>query len=375
MRFGLLVCAMTLIVTAPAGIASQNDPRQPGSEAGQRIRQLQREADALARQTSGILNDLRRLEVQRQIKVEELKKADAELADVLRVIEQTTARLKALEAERQNDTPWVREHLVALYKRGRVGYLRLLLATDDLRAMARISRGVAAMAGIDRMRLAAHRETLRQQRAAIDDLQAHRARAEAARVTAKDARLALERAVAANNDRLDDLDRQRDLAARYIGELQAAQNELQRSVAALPGNAPVLPLAPFKGLLEWPVNGSIRSRFGRSTADRFGSSVLRNGIEIAATEGAPVRAIHAGTVAYAAPFSGFGTLVILDHGQNAFTLYGHLSQASVTNGTRVGRNQVIGRAGRTPDGVPAAYFELRIDGRPVDPVQWLRSPR
>jgi murein hydrolase activator len=88
-----------------------------------------------------------------------------------------------------------------------------------------------------------------------------------------------------------------------------------------------------------------------------------------------LRAVHGGTVAFAAPFAGYGTLVIVDHGQEAFSLYGHLSQVTVTRGARVGRGDEVGRAGRTPTGEPAAYFELRIDGRPVDPVQWLRSIR
>jgi septal ring factor EnvC (AmiA/AmiB activator) len=238
-----------------------------------------------------------------------------------------------------------------------------------------MSRGVAAVLAIDRIRLDAHLQTLRQHRVAIDELESQRTKAEAARVTSQKARTALEQAVAAHNKRLDDLDRQRDVAARYIGELQSAQSELQRSVAALPGNSPIQPLAPLRGFLDWPAAGRVLSRFGRSTADRFGSTVSRNGIEIATDEGTPVRAVHPGTVAFAAPFTGFGTLVIVDHGQNTFTLYGHLSQVTVTKGARVGRNEVIGRAGRTPDGVPAAYFELRIDGRPVDPVQWLRSQR
>ena len=70
---------------------------------------------------------------------------------------------------------------------------------------------------------------------------------------------------------------------------------------------------------------------------RFGTTIVRNGIEVAATEGTAVTAVHEGTVAYAAPFTGFGTLVIVDHGQSAFTLYGHLSEAVVSAGTNVSR--------------------------------------
>ena len=207
------------------------------------------------------------------------------------------------------------------------------------------------------------------------DLDARRVDLTRARATALAARQALDRAAAAHNRRLDQLDEERDLAARYIGELQTAQAELQKAALARTASTPALPLAPFKGSLEWPITGRLLSHFGLNTASRFGTTIVRNGIEIAAPEGSPVRAVHGGTVAYAAPFTGFSTLVIVDHGGGAFTLYGHLNQAVVTNGARVGRGDVLGRSGLTPDGSPAAYFELRIDGRPVDPVQWLRSIR
>jgi septal ring factor EnvC (AmiA/AmiB activator) len=88
-----------------------------------------------------------------------------------------------------------------------------------------------------------------------------------------------------------------------------------------------------------------------------------------------VRAVHDGAVAHAAPFEGFGTLVILDHGGGGFSLYGHLADAAVAAGAPVERGAVVGRAGRNPEGVNALYFELRIDGQPVDPLQWLGSPR
>lgn len=378
----------TLVVAAIAGNivtraqTPSDEARDLARQASQRIAELQREADRIAQQARTILSELRGLDVQRQIKAAEVAKADAELKQVLVALDEASARAAALESERLAETPLVRERLVEIYKRGRVGYLRLLLAADDLRAIGRMSRGVAAVARLDRVRLETHRKTLRQEREAIAELQKRRAGVDRARAASLKARQALDQAVAAQNRRLDELDQRRDLAARYIDELQSAQAELQRfsESAARAGSAPAsgavaLPIAPFRGSLDWPIAGRILSRFGRSRADRFGTTIVRNGIEIAAQDGAPVRAVHGGTVAYAAPFTGFGTLVIVDHGRGAFTLYGHLSQATVTNGTRVGRNDVIGRAGRTPDGESAAYFELRIDGRPVDPVQWLRSNR
>jgi septal ring factor EnvC (AmiA/AmiB activator) len=77
-------------------------------------------------------------------------------------------------------------------------------------------------------------------------------------------------------------------------------------------------------------------------------------------------------VAFAEAFSGFGRLVIVDHGQGAFSLYGHLANVEVGRGARVEAGRVLGTTGRAPSGTPALYFELRIDGRAVDPVEWLK---
>ena len=119
------------------------------------------------------------------------------------------------------------------------------------------------------------------------------------------------------------------------------------------------------------MNGQLVGRFGQPVA-RAGTTVNRNGIEVAAAEGLTVRAVHPGTVTFAGPFSGFGTLVIVDHGGNVYSLYGYLALASVQEGDTVGTGSELGRVGLAPAGSSGLYFEVRIDGRSVDPVQWLR---
>jgi septal ring factor EnvC (AmiA/AmiB activator) len=345
-------------------------------EAEQRMRELQAESERLATQTGTLLAELRKLELERGIKTQAVRKADAELAQVTAALTETAARLKSLEAQRVANTPGVRERLVEIYKRGRGGYVRLMMAADDLRALGRMSRGVAAVARLDRIRFDEHRRTIRAQQDAITELEARKATMATAQAEAAKARRALEAAIVAHNRRLDELDQRRDLAARYVGELQAAAAELQRRAAGLSSDAaPGLPIGPFRGTLEWPVRGSLVTRFGRNQLDRFGTAITSNGVEIASVDGQEVRAVHGGTVSFAAPFVGYGTLVIVDHGSNAFTVYGHLQQATVSVGSRIPRGATVGRAGRNPNGRQVVYFEVRIDGRPVDPVQWLRSSR
>lgn len=356
---------------------AQSDPKAQSDRVAARIKALQAESDRLAAQARTVFGDLRRLELEREIRHQEVVTAEAELARVSIALEKAADHVEALAAMRIAGTPGVTERLVELSKRGRTGYVQLLLSSNDLRAMGRMARGVAAVAEIDRVRLETHRRTLAAERAALNELEQQRTSVAALQRDGTRARAALDAAVAARNRLIDDLDRRRDLAAQFVAELQQAQLQLERTIATADASSTVatLPIRPFQGDLAWPIDGKVTTRFGRVPSGRFGTSIVRNGIELAAAQGAMVTAVHEGRVAYAGPFAGFGTLVIVDHGGSAFTLYGHLLDAAVSRGTHVSRGTALGRVGLSPSGGAALYFELRIDGRPVDPLQWLTRAR
>jgi murein DD-endopeptidase MepM/ murein hydrolase activator NlpD len=113
--------------------------------------------------------------------------------------------------------------------------------------------------------------------------------------------------------------------------------------------------------------------FGRQVHPRFGTETFRRGVDIEADEGAPIRAVFGGTVLYRGQLKGYGNLIILDHGAGYYTLYAHASEILVEEGDRVRAGQAIGRVGETGslEG-PRLYFEVRYQGRPEDPEQWLR---
>ena len=375
---GLRLAAWVVVLAiGGATIAAQSPADEARTRVTARIRALQAEADRLAAQARTVFGDLRKLELEREIAREHVTSAEADLVRVAATHAQSTARLQALEATRLAQTPGVNERLIELSKRGRGGYVQLLLAADDIRAFGRLSRGVAAVAELDRVRLETHRRTVAAERAALAAVDKERVAVEASQKEARRTRATLDTAVAARNRLIDSLDQQRDLAAQYVSELQTAQSQIERTVATADASSALvaLPIGPFRGDLPWPVIGPIAARFGRSAAGRFGTAIVRNGIEVTAAEGTGARAVHEGKVAFAAPFAGFGILVIIDHGGSAFTLYGHLSEALVTEGAMVKAGDAVGNVGVAPAGEAALYFEVRIDGRPADPLQWLRRQR
>lgn len=365
---------LVLLGAAAIGARAGQAPPDPARRVADRLAALRKEAAALATQEKSILNELRKLELDRQIKTTEVAGIDAELQQIQQQITDTTARAEALRKRADEEEPDVAERLVRVYKMGRAGYWRLLLDTEDLQSIGRAYRTAAALSQLDRTRIENHARTLEALEREKATLEERRARAGKLRVEAAAARAALDQAVASRSALVKSIESRRDLAADLAAELDAAYLRLQSAIAQNQSVASVnLPIRPFKGALPWPADGFVVSRFGRESSSRLpGIDFSRNGIELSLAEGRPVSAVHEGVVTHAGPFTALGQLVIIDHGGGVVSLYGHLASTSVNRGDRVAAGTNVGTSGRNPAGNPSVYFELRIDGQPVDPLQWLR---
>jgi septal ring factor EnvC (AmiA/AmiB activator) len=144
----------------------------------------------------------------------------------------------------------------------------------------------------------------------------------------------------------------------------------RRSANEMRAPAPgIEPPGKQKGKLPWPVEGQVLSRFGMQRHPQFGTMVFRRGIEILTHEGQPIRAVSPGEVAYADWYKGYGKLMIIDHGNGFYTLYGNLSRLDLNKGDRVAEGQVIGLAGETGSMKGTKlYFEIRQNGEAQDPL-------
>ncbi|HSP89358.1 MAG TPA: peptidoglycan DD-metalloendopeptidase family protein [Vicinamibacterales bacterium] len=375
----VMAAALAAALAAAGAPQDQASTEAMATRAAARIKALQREADDLASRERTLIEDLRRLEVERDLRAEEFAASTGDLQRIERELDDTAIRIAGLERTAESQLPDLAARMVELYKVGNGGYLRMLMSVDDLRDMGRAYRFVSGLQGLDRRRVAERQRTLADLRKAQAALEVRRSQASLARAAVARTRDAAASAVGAHEDLISRIDARRDLAAQFVGELDAARRRLQRTIddaaagrPAEPGLAIGLPLRPFKGDLDWPVTGTVRGGFGRQVNRKFHTSVVSNGVQIAADVSTPVLAVHDGLVAYATAFTGFGNLVILDHGSVAFSLYGYLADIDVVSGERVSQGQRLGSVGTALDGEPSLYFELRIDGKPVDPLQWLR---
>lgn len=170
---------------------------------------------------------------------------------------------------------------------------------------------------------------------------------------------------------LKDLSESEKKVQSFIGVL-----EQRRQAAIASGRAaevfPDVGFAQLRGRMPWPARGRVASAFGKQTHPKHGTVTFNSGIDIAAAEGEPVRAVARGQVEYVAWLDGYGRTIILNHGAGFYTVYAHLSETAVGEAQPVEPGQIIGRVGDSGslDGAKL-HFEVRDKANPVDPRAWL----
>jgi murein hydrolase activator len=173
---------------------------------------------------------------------------------------------------------------------------------------------------------------------------------------------------------------QREAYEAAAAELEKTAADIKRLLATLEarrkqGGVPYTgDFKKGKGQLDWPVRGPLVGRFGPETHPKWGTTTINNGIDIQAAMGTPVRAVARARVDYTSEdFGTYGQMVILNHGDGYYTLYGHLSEIDVSVGQEIGAGATIGRVGDSGSlKGTVLHFEVREGGSALDPLGWLQ---
>lgn len=163
----------------------------------------------------------------------------------------------------------------------------------------------------------------------------------------------------------EDLDADRKRLERLL-------EEVQQAIASIPAPNESRPFKSLRNSLPWPADGRVVNNYGASYAE---GKLRRNGFIMNTREEANIKAVHYGRVVFANWLRGFGLITIIDHGDGYLTLYGYSSSLFTAPGDWVAAGETIalaGRTGGTDD--PALYFEVRQNGKPVNPRSWLGKP-
>lgn len=334
------------------------------------IAELTAEVERTKLRTRGLEGDLERVGL--ELALQERRLAEAASAHALAAarVDASEAAIGELEARLEAERRRLEARLAGLYRLGRHGPLRLLLALEPgdgllpaVRLLRYLVRRDAQSVGRFeelRARLAVEREELRarQAEAAAWLAQQNRRRDELARLERRkvDLLAGARRQGAVLADRALELaDRARKLSS-FLDFLYG------RDAAALAG----LPIQDFRGVLDWPAAGRVRAEFGPRLDPRYGTRVPHNGVDLETRAGVEVRVVYPGRVVFAAQFEGYGPTVVVQHAGRAFTLYAGLAEISVAKDAMLSLRQSVGRAGAS------LYFEIRVENRPENPRAWLR---
>lgn len=402
-----MLAALALVVS---GAVSADAAAQNSREAERRLERVRKELKDVA-------GERRELEGRRGEAARELRQSDERVAASARALQGTEAELAqqqealaglrerrdALGARMQAQRGELRALLRASYATGNAAPLKLMLAQDQV---ADASRALTYHRYLQRQR-AARIAALRDELAELDGIEREIAERQSALENARDTqraqvatlqrdrrehaqtvatldkryrdRSAREQALGQDAKSLERLlTRLRAAAAKAEAERRAAAARAAKREAAAGGNArtparrapEVARAVPIQvGGLGWPLSGTLLAGYGGRMPDGRSS----NGVLIGAAVGTQVRAVADGTVVFAEWMTGYGMILIVDHGNGAMSLYAHCEALLKSAGDTVKRGDAVATVGNSGgQGQPALYFELRRNGQPVNPASFLQ---
>jgi septal ring factor EnvC (AmiA/AmiB activator) len=336
---------------------------------------------------SSTLDSLGKIQSELEKRNKEIKLANAKLSSLAGELREKQTEAKRLADSAAARLVLLQKRAAALYRWQRAGSPLVVLNGDvSLASVMQRRHYLTAALSFDRELLAKLEDETQQQTLLRQELSQKQQELAEQKQVLGNAQEAIRREAQKKQVLLSSLRREKQTRLRALQQMEAAakrlekmMEEIARRALAKPREVPSAPspgsgLEAMRGRLEWPVRGQVTAPFGKFKHPEFTAEILRKGIDIETPMGEEIRAVEKGRVVYADRFSGYGRMVIVDHGERYYTIYGHLSEILKKAGETVNRGEVLGRAGDS-DSLAGAklYFELRKDGHSLDPVPWLRK--
>ena len=349
----------------------------------QKIESEKQSISQVKKREGSVLQSLGQIENDLEKKNKELDSANGKLNSIAREMARKETEVEKIIASIGQKRELIQQRAVALYRWHKGASPFVILGGDvTLGAFLQRTRYLEATVAFDRDLIEKLSEEVRRQEILQKELTQQKEELAGQRQTLREAQESVRQDVGKRRQILASLRREKETRMRALKELEQAALRLQKMMDEMsqrtvgkPQDAPTgAGLDGVRGKLEWPVKGEVTSAFGKSKHPEFAVEVFRKGIEIEAPLGQEIRAVEKGRVAFADRFSGYGKMVIVDHGERFFTIYAHLSDILKKKGDEIRRGEVLGLAGDS-DSLAGAklYFEMRKDGHSIDPVPWFRK--
>jgi len=337
-----------------------------------------RKMDRFSKREAEILNGLNEIDFslnQSRIRAQTLAKESQRLARETEAIQEQIRSLNQSMAETQ---VYAGQRLEALYRMHMMGRLEMAGPPSSLFDFMVTQRAVKAVVASDYDLLAGQSVNLSRFILLKKELEE-----QVSAKTVLEDELAVqirikEKESGKKEEILKEIREQKQLSRAAIASLEQAARGLRKRLDAMGlSGSPALDDTSFarqKGRLPVPVAGKIISSFGRNRKGNYNAFTFQSGIDIKVARGEPVRSVFKGEVMFADWLKGYGNLMIVNHGDNYYTLYAHVEEMFKKKGETVGTGEVIGTAGDTGSikGM-CLHFEVRHHGKPVNPMTWLKK--
>lgn len=320
-----------------------------------------------------------------------------DLREVETILDRTQREIETVKGEAERKKQQMGVRLSAIYKGGEIGTTRMFFSSESFPQMAENLRYMKSILANDRKLFAEYNAKIERLGELKGDLERDAARKEKIKASIEAKRREIEDEKRKKASYLVKVKADKKGYIVSLKELEANARRLQAMVEKLEaknrksytknyrnkksvvGSGVALPPIPDKGFgsqkgrLSMPAKGAIIDSFGRHKHPEFNSYTVSNGISIAASAGSDIRSVYDGQVIFADYFKGYGNMIIVDHGGGFFSLYAHAAKIMKKVGASVARNEVVASVGDS-DSMrgPMLYFEIRYQGKPVDPAAWVR---
>lgn len=362
-----------LILCTPAVVADQQAELRKLQE---NIQKLQKELQEVQGTRSELQQDLQKSESEIGELLKKINKMQQNIKDQNQQLDTLNKERDQLNEARRRQQDQIANQVQAVYQAGQQSQLKLLLNQESPERLTR-------MLGYHQWIFSAHREKLATYASTLDQLEKLEPQILQKLETLETSQQQLDR----QHQQLKQQQNQRQKTLASINnsirnkdeelrQLQEDQQRLQRllqEVSRALGQAP-LPsgnesFSSRKGRLPWPIQGRVASRFG---SPRIGGQMPWSGMLINANAGQAVVAVHHGRVVFADYFRGHGLLLIVDHGEGYLSLYAHNQSLFKATGDWVKAGDAVASVGNSGGREQTGlYFEIRHQGKPIDPSPWL----
>jgi murein hydrolase activator len=341
-----------------------------------KIAQQENAISKVGKKESAVLKNLQKIGSQLKLKKRELEIYRWNFKNNQKKISSLEPRLKKAEQKIKSHKKFLGLRLRSIYKEGPMFPLRVAFSSNNVTDLMQRLKYMDLIAQQDSQLLQEYLTQLKQIKQDKSSLYTVRAKLVNLKKNTVSKKKEIEKTKKEKSVYLKKIKRKKNLSVKVRKELLAASNNLNKLIDKLLEklvSGEGLDISDKKGRLNLPLKGRILNKFGRKRVKEYDSYIVYNGINVRAKKGTPVQAVFDGKVLYTGELEGYGNLVIVGHGKEYHSLYGHLDSIKVAANKVVKTGEVIALSGDSGslEG-ETLYFELRKNGKPIEPVRWFR---